>query len=82
MNLKMFNLDLEKAEEKEIKLPTSVGSSKEQENMRKSSTYALSATPKPLTVWNTTICGKFGMRWEQQPDLPPEKSLCRSGNNS
>ena len=50
----MFKLDLEKAEEPEVKLPTSVGSSKKQGNSRKSSTFALLTTPKPLTVWITT----------------------------
>ena len=55
----MFKLDLEKAEEPEIKLPTSVGSSKKQESSRKTSTSALLTTPKPLTVWITTNCGKF-----------------------
>ena len=45
-------LDLEKAEEPEIKLPTSVGSSKKQESSRKTS--ALMTMPKPLTVWITT----------------------------
>ena len=49
----MFKLDLEKAEEPEIKLPTSVGSSKKQESSRKISTSALLTTPKPLTVWIT-----------------------------
>ena len=46
----MFMLDLEKAEQPEIKLPTFVGSSKKQESSRKTSTSALLATPKPLTV--------------------------------
>src|SRR5574337_399766 len=50
----MFKLDLEKAEEPEIKLPTSVGSSKRQESSRKTPTSALLTTPKPLTVWITT----------------------------
>ena len=44
----MFNLDLEKAEEPEIKLPTSAGSSQKQESSRKTSTSALLTTPKPL----------------------------------
>ena len=52
-------LELEKAEEPEIKLPTSVGSQKKQENLRKTSFSALSITPKPLTVWITTNNGKF-----------------------
>ena len=55
----MFNLDLEKTEEPEIKLLTSVGSSKKQESVRKISTSAFLTTPKPLTVWITTHCGKF-----------------------
>ena len=55
----MFKLDLEKAEEPEIKLPTSVGSLKKQENSRKTGTSALMTTPKPLTVCITTNCGKF-----------------------
>ena len=50
----MFKLDLEKAEEPEIKLPTSVGSSKKQESFRKTSTFALLTLPKTLTVWITT----------------------------
>ena len=50
----MFQPDLEKAEEPEIKLPTSVGSSKKQESSRKTSAAALLTMPKPLTVWITT----------------------------
>ena len=55
----MFKLDLEKAEEPEIKLPTSVGESKKQESSRKTSTFTLLTTPKPLIVWIKTNCGKF-----------------------
>ena len=50
---------LEKAEEPEIKLPTSAGSLKTQESSRKTSVSALLIMPKPLTVWITTNCGKF-----------------------
>ena len=50
-NFQMFKLVLEKAEEPEIKLPTSTGSSKKQESSRKTS--ALLTMPKPLTVWIT-----------------------------
>ena len=50
----MFKLVLEKAEEPEIKLPTSTWSSKKKESSRKTSTSALLTTPKPLTVWITT----------------------------
>ena len=52
-------LDLEKAEEPEIKLPTSVGSQKKQESSRRTSASALLTMPKPLTVWVTTNYGKF-----------------------
>ena len=54
MNFQMFKLVLEKAEEPEIKLPTSTGSWKEQESSRKTSISALLMMPKPLTVWITT----------------------------
>ena len=56
---------LKKAEEPEIKLTTSVGSSKKQENSRKTSTSALLTMPKSLTGWIITNCGKF-KRWEYQ----------------
>ena len=48
-----------KAEEPEIKLPTSAGSWKKQESSRKTSISALMTMPKPLTVWITINCGKF-----------------------
>ena len=50
---------LEKAEEPEIKLPTSAGSWKKQASSRKTSISALLTMPKPLTVWITINCGKF-----------------------
>ena len=56
----MFKLDLEKAEEQEIKFSISVGSSKKQESSRKTSISALLTMPKPLIVWITRNCGKFG----------------------
>ena len=55
----MFKLGLEKAEEPEIKLPTSAGSSKKQESSRKTSISAVLTMPKPLTVWIRINCGKF-----------------------
>ena len=54
MKFQMFKLDLEKAEEPEIKFPTSTGSLKKQENSRKTSISALLTMPKPLTMWVTT----------------------------
>ena len=59
MNFQMFKPVLEKAEEPEIKLPTSAESSKKQESFRKMSISALLTMPMPLTVWITINCGKF-----------------------
>ena len=53
MNFQIIKLDLEKAEEPEIKLPTSTGSLKKQESSRKTSTTALLTIPKPLTVFSS-----------------------------
>ena len=74
----------EKAEEPEIKLPTSVGSQEKQESSRKTSTSALFATPKPLTEQMTANCGKFLERLgnTRPPYLLHEKSVCRSRSNS
>ena len=66
----MFKLVLEKAEEPEIKLPTSTGSSKKLESSRKTSISALLTMPKPLTVWITINCGKFLKGWEYQTIWP------------
>ena len=66
----MFKLDLEKAEEPEIKLPISIGSLKKQKSSRKTSTFALLTMPKPLTVWITTNCEKLFKKWELQTTLP------------
>ena len=79
----MFKLDLGKAEEPEIKVPTSVGSSKKQEKFRKTSTSALLTMSKPLTlksqqtVENSSRDGNTG-----PPDLPPEKSVHKSRSNN
>ena len=70
MKFLMFKLVLEKAEEPEIKLPTSAGSSKKQESSRKTSISALLTMLKPLTVWITINCGKFWERWEYQTTWP------------
>ena len=76
----MYKLDLEKAEEPEIKLPTSAGSWKKQESFRKTSISALLTTPKPLTVWITENSERDGNT--RPPDLPLEKAVFRSGSNS
>ena len=82
-NFQMFKLDLEKAEEPVIKLPTSAGSSEKQKSSRKTSTPALLTAPKTLTVWVTINCGKFFKNGNARtPDLPPEKPVCGSRSNS
>ena len=76
VNFQMFKLVLEKAEEPKIKLSTSSGSSKKQESSKKISTSALLTTPKPLTVWITTNCGKFWKKWEFQITGPASWEIC------
>ena len=75
MNFQMFKLDLEKAEEPEIKLPTFIGLSKKQE-FQKNIYFALLIVPKSLTVWITTNCGKFWKRWECQTIWPASWETC------
>ena len=75
-NFQMFKLDLEKAEEPEIKFPTSAGPSKKQESSRKTSISALLTMPKPSTVWITLNCGKFWRRWEHQTTWPTSWETC------
>ena len=83
VNFQMFKLDFEKAEEPEIKLLASTGSSKKQAFSRKTTYSALSNASKPLTVWITTNCGKSSRDGNiRPPDLPPEKSVCRSRSKS
>ena len=67
----MFKLDLEEAEEPEIKLPTSVGSSKKQETSRKTSASVLLTTPKPLTGLQQTVENSSRDGNTRPPDLPP-----------
>ena len=78
--LQMFKLVLEKAEEPEIKLPTSSGSRKKQESSRKASISALLTTPKTCfqdkNVENSERDGNT-----RPPDLPL-KPVCRLGSNS
>ena len=70
VNFQMLKLVLEKAEEPEIKLPTSARSLKRQDSSRKTSISALLTMPKPLTVWIAINCGKFFKRWEYQTTWP------------
>ena len=78
MNFLMFNLVLEKAEEPEIKLPTSAGSSKKQESSKNTSISALLTMPKPLTVDHNKLENSERDGNTRPPDLPLEKSVRRS----
>ena len=77
----MFKLDLEKAEEPEIKLPTSTGSSKKQENSKKTSS-ALLTMPKTLTVWITTNCGQFFKRFFLRYLYAGQEEIVRIGHGT
>ena len=81
VNFQMFKLVLEKAEEPEIKLPTSSGSSEKQESSRKTSISALLTMPKSLTVWIIINCGKFWKRWEYQTTWPASWETCMQVRN-
>ena len=76
VNFQIFKLDLEKAEEPEIKLPTSAVSSKKEETFRKTSISALLTMPKPFTVWITINFGKFWKRWEIQTTWSASWETC------
>ena len=83
-NFQMFKLDFKKAEEQEIKLPTSTGSQKNQENSRKISAFASLTILKPLIVWITGNRGKdlkeTGMLTHL--NLLPMNPVCRARSNS
>ena len=79
----MYKLNLEKAEEPEIKLPTSVGSQKKQENSRKNIYFCF------IDYVKVFDCVAHNKLWEvlrdgntRTPYLPPEKPVCRSRSNS
>ena len=72
----MFKLDLEKAKEPEIKMPTSTRSLKKQESSRKTPTFVLLTMPKLLTVWITPNYGKFLKWWEYQTTWPASWEIC------
>ena len=76
----MLKLVLEKAEEPEFKLPTSAGSSKKQESSIKTSISAF------VKVFDGVDHNKLDNSERdgntRPPDLPLEKPVCRSGNNS
>ena len=65
-----------KADEPEIKLPTTAGLWKKKQSSRKTSISALLTMPKPLTVWITTNCGIFWKKWEYQTTWPASWETC------
>ena len=69
MNFQMFKLDLEKAEEPEIKLPTSVGLSKKQESSRKTSTSV-------LLILSKSLCGSQQTMENSSRDGKPDHLTC------
>ena len=71
----MFKLVLGKAEEPEIKLPTSAGSSKKQESSIKQFYFCFIDYAKAF-VWITVNCGKFWKRWEYQTTWPASWEIC------
>ena len=71
----MFNLDLEKAEEPEIKLPTSIGSSKKQESSRKNIYFCFVDYTKAFDCVAQQT-GKFLKRWEYQTTWPASWGIC------
>ena len=73
-NFQIYKLGLEKVEEPEIKLPTSVGSWRKQGSSGKTS--ASLTTLKLLTVWTTTNCGKVFRRWKYHTTLPVSWETC------
>ena len=74
MNFQMFKLVLEKAEEPEIKLPTSAGSWRKQKSSRKTSISALLICHS-LWLWIIN-CGTFWKRWEYQTTWPASWEIC------
>ena len=76
VNFQMFKMDLDKKEEPEVKLPTSIGSLKKQKSSSKTSTSALLTMTKPLTVWITSNSGKFFKRWEYQTTWLASWEIC------
>ena len=78
----MFKLVLGKAEEPEIKLPTSAGLWKKQESSRKTYFCLIDYAKAFDCVDHNKLENSEGDGNTRPPDLPVEKSVCRSGSNS
>ena len=77
-NLQMYKPGFGETEESEMQLPTFVGLWRKQGSSSKTSTSVSLIMLKPLTIWITTNCGKS----LKTSYVLPEKSVCRSRNNS
>ena len=75
VNFQMFKLDLENAEEPEIKSSTSTGSLKNQESSRKNIYFCFIDYAK-VFVWIKINSGKFWKRWEYQTTWPASWEIC------
>jgi len=75
VNFQMFKLDLEKAEEPEIKLPTSAGSSKKQE-FQKNIYFCFIDYAKAFDCVDHKNCGRFFKRWEYHTTLLACWEIC------
>ena len=79
----MFKLDLEKAEELEVKLPSSIGSLKKQESFRKNIYFCFIYYAKYFDCGSKqTVENSERDENTRRPYLPPEKPICSSGRNS
>ena len=74
-NFQMFKLDLEKADEPEIKLPTSIGSSKKQQEFQKN-IYFCFIDYASLWLCGSQQTGKFLKRWDYQTTWPASWIIC------
>ena len=79
-NFQMVKLDLEKAEEPEIKLPTSIGSSHKGREFQKNTYFCFIDYAKAFDCVDHNRPWKI-LKEMGIPDLPPEKSVCRSRSN-
>ena len=82
MNFQMFKMDLEKAEEAEIKLPTSVESLEKQESSRKNIYFCFIDYAKAFDYVDHNKLWKILKEMRIPDHLLLEKSVCRSGSNS
>ena len=81
-NFQIFKLDLEKPEEPDIKMQTSAGSPKKAREFQKNIYFCFIDCAKPLTVWITKLENSERDGNTRPPDLPLDKSVCRSRSNS